>query len=275
MRGLHILARTLTRPVAMGASGRKWQYHPRSDRHSQVACWAILFDLLQTCPLLAQQAQEGKILFGINHEMRDFRMNRKKSLDLVVSTVGSGSSKRKVVRFADLVRVNGIDLDREEMAILRGLPDLHSGPVGSVHLALEAKACMTEHMKARPRLYDELNSSHQTVHGASDTCIAAGFVMVNLARRFRSPTRKEAIEHDQPRVTEEVIEKVKELPRRTTRNDEGYDALAIAVVDCANDAVTPFRLVETPPAPSPDDIFHYDQMIRRVAQAYEARFSGI
>jgi len=51
---------------------------------------------------------------------------------------------------------------------------------------MEAKACMTAHQRALPRLYDELNSSHLTVHGAADHAIAAGFVMVNAATKFLS-----------------------------------------------------------------------------------------
>ena len=77
-------------------------------------------------------------------------------------------------------------------------------------LALEAKACMTEHGKARPRLYDELSSSHLTVHGANDAAIAAAFVMVNAATSFISPDRNKwdlsrhdpvVNEHRQPDVT--------------------------------------------------------------------------
>jgi hypothetical protein len=46
---------------------------------------------------------------------------------------------------------------------------------------------MTAHQRALPRLYDELNSSHTTVHGASDHAIAAGFAMINIAPRYLSP----------------------------------------------------------------------------------------
>ena len=56
-------------------------------------------------------------------------------------------------------------------------------------MALEAKACMTEFGKARPRLYDELNSSHLTIHGDTNSAIAAGFALVNAAESFVSPLR--------------------------------------------------------------------------------------
>jgi hypothetical protein len=82
-----------------------------------------------------------------------------------------------------------IDLEPAERTELEALPVLRRAPVGSVLTALEAKACMTAHQRALPRLYDELNSSHLTVHGATDHAIAAGFAMVNLASRYLSPDR--------------------------------------------------------------------------------------
>ncbi len=78
-------------------------------------------------------------------------------------------------------------LDEPEQASLDGWPALSEQPVGSVLMALEAKACMTKHVGSGPRLYDELNSSHLTVHGAADQAIAVAFVMINGATSFTSP----------------------------------------------------------------------------------------
>ena len=39
---------------------------------------------------------------------------------------------------------------------------------------------MTAHVKSLPRLYDELNSSHQIVHGASNNALSIGMVTVNV-----------------------------------------------------------------------------------------------
>jgi hypothetical protein len=275
VNGPDILVRTLTVPVAMGKSKGMWQYHSRSDRHSKVACWGILFDLLGACSLLADHVRQGKIVFGINHEMRDFKLNRRKNLDLVLCSPASGP--RKGMRFDDLVDRYKIVLSDHEKSVLETLPALECATVGTVCCALEAKACMTEHMKARPRLYDELNSSHQTIHGASDMVIAVGFVMVNVAREFISPGRTggEVSVHRQPEVTQKVIAKVEELPRRASTGQEGFDAMSISVVDCRNDGVSPVTLVTGPPSPQPGEIFQYDSMIRRVAHVYESRFPRI
>jgi hypothetical protein len=256
-----------------------WQYHPRSDHHSKVACWGILFDLLQHSKLLREHVASGRLVFGINQEMHDFRTRRKKNLDLVLARAGSGSLK-KPLAFRDLVTKWGILLDEEERRVLLQLPEPLEHPVSpaSVQIALEAKACMTEHSKARPRLYDELNSSHDAVHGSAETAIAAAFVMVNIADRFISPELNKSggalrvTQHKQPRATESVIEKVLEIPRRASTSAQGFDALAIVLVECTNDGETPVRIVETPPAPQSGSPVHYDSMIARVMQLYESRF---
>lgn len=277
MHGPGILARTLSIPLPKGKGDKRWQYHPRSDHHSKVACWGILFDLLQHSALLRSHVQSGSLIFGINHEMRDFRTSRKKDLDLVLARPGDGSIVRPLT-FRSLAEKWNILLDAEEQRVLSSLPDPIQSPVGTVHLALEAKACMTEHMKARPRLYDELNSSHDAVHGSSEMAIAAGFVMINVADEFISPEMNKfgaelhVAKHDQPRVTQKTIEKVLEIPRRTTTSTSGFDALAIVLVDCRNDGASPVRIVNDRPAPEPGDPVHYDSMIARIVHLYESRF---
>lgn len=191
MFGPAILARTLSSANLTDSAGRKWQYHPRSDRHSKVACWGIVFDLLLNCALLAEHVRKEKVVFGINHEMRDFRMNRKKNLDLVLCTPGTSTKKKKreLGTFPSFVERYDIDLRADEKKLLTALPPLMEGPVGAVHVALEAKAAMTAHVKALPRLYDELNSSHATIHGNTESAIAVGLALINMADTFQSAKR--------------------------------------------------------------------------------------
>jgi hypothetical protein len=253
----------------MGKTGGLWQYHSRSDRHSKITCWAVLFDLLRLSPTLRKQAKVGAVGFGINHQMADFKADRRKDLDLVVCKPLPGwqGNGRKL---SDLMARWGIDLSKEEKAELQGLPDLLECPVGAVEIALEAKACMTEHGKARPRLYDELHSSHLTIHGASPAAIASGFVMINAAERFQSPGRTEVTSHKQPKAFIDVMEKVKQLPRRSSTGESGYDSLAIVVVECVNDGVAPVSIFGgQPPA---DSIFSYGSALQRMAHLYDSRF---
>ena len=95
MDALDILVRTLSTPAPMGPSRTLWQYHSRSDRHSKIACWGVLFDLLQTSGLLRSHVADGKVVFGVNHVMRDFVNNKKKALDLVLCRPGNAENSPK------------------------------------------------------------------------------------------------------------------------------------------------------------------------------------
>lgn len=279
MYGPAILVRTLSVPTRRDQIGNVWQYHSRSDHHSKVACWGVIFDLMSSSPLLRRHVEAGVVCFGINHEMRDFVHDRKKNLDLVLCTPGGPATQGDL---AGLAADYQIALTLEEQAVLAQLPVLARAPVGSVLMALEAKACMTAHQRALPRLYDELNSSHLTVHGASDEAIAVGFAMVNAAERYLSPdlnkknraTDPEWSTHRQPRDAQLAIDKIKQLPRRAKVNDAGYDAISIVVIDMPNDG-SPVTLVTDPPAPRPDDIYQYDKMIARLSGIYATRFKDL
>lgn len=282
MHGPDILVRTMSKPTRTDRFGNAWQYHSRSDHHSKVACWGIVFDLLRTCPLLRRHVEAGVVRFGINHEMRDFVHDRKKNLDLVLCTPAGGATPSALVTLARLGAEYDVELTMEQAADLAALPVLTRAPVGAVLMALEAKACMTAHQRALPRLYDELNSSHLTVHGATDQAIAAGFVMVNLAEHYLSPDLNKAnraggpewSRHAQPRDAGLAVDKVRQLPKRSKPGDTGYDALAIVVVDCPNDG-SAVRLITDPPAPPSGDIFHYVSMIDRLGHVYATRFKDL
>jgi len=214
--------------------------------------------------------------------MRDFRHDRKKNLDLVLCTPSTSATPKRKPTLAQMVEEYDIELSSEERTELERLPELRQTPVGSVHMAVEAKACMTAHQRALPRLYDELNSSHLTVHGATEQAIAAGFVMVNMAERYLSPdlnkknraTDPEWSAHAQPRDAQLAIEKVRQVPRRAKVEEMGYDALAIVVIDCANDGSS-VTLIENPPAPQPGEIYNYESMVARLAHIYATRFKDV
>ncbi|APG11075.1 hypothetical protein M2175_003803 [Bradyrhizobium elkanii] len=279
MHGPEILARTLSKANISDRYKNSWQYHSRSDHHSKIACWGVVFDLLLSTPLLRRHVEAGTVCFGINHEMRDFVHDRKKNLDLVLCTPGGPSTSQTL---ASIAAEYDIDLTPDARAMFEKLPRLVRAPVGSVLMALEAKACMTAHQRALPRLYDELNSSHLTVHGASDQAIAVAFTMVNVAATYLSPdlnkknkqSAPEWSRHKQPRDAQLAVEKIKQLPRRSKVGDVGYDAISIVVIDMANDG-TPVLLVETSPAPPKGDIYNYESMISRLSGIYATRFKDL
>lgn len=286
-QGLQIIARSMSKPTRGSgkgfAHGNEWQYHPRSDRHSKVACWAILFDLMARDSLLSRHVRTGKVSFGINHKMRDFQHQREKDLDLVICRKSVPSSVGAIRCFTDMVDAYAVVLTDREKALLAKLPEIPVTGVQTALVALEAKAAMTEFGKARPRLYDELNSSHLTIHGDTDSAIAAGFAMVNLADRFVSPIRNPwslgsvttvVNAHRQPKEATAVVTKVRQLPRRSSTGAVGFDALGLIVVRCSNDG-TPVVVTDESPAPSPGDSLHYDSFIERIETIYSSRFAGI
>lgn len=280
MYGPKILVRTMSRSLPKGSKRHFWQYHSRSDHHSKVACWGVIFDLLQRCPLLVAHVKERKVGFGVNHRMFDFRNNRDKNLDLVICTPGQGRLPGRYRNLVEMAAELQLNLTSSERSRLERLPDIPIVPVGSVLIALEAKACMTEHSKAIPRLHDELNSSHLIVHGSSDDAIAGGLVMINLADRFVSPGKnRDGVLpplnwnfHRQPDAAEAVVRAISEIPRRTRLGDTGYDAMSIIVVECLNDGSSPVRLVADAPAPPPDTPFAYGSFIERLGHLYASRF---
>lgn len=283
MHGPDLLARFLTALGPEDMYGQRWQYHSRSDRHSKVVCWGVAFDLLARSSLMQEHARAGKIVLGVNHEMRDFHWDRKKDLDLVIARP-ERSPRPGGPSFRSLVDHYGIPLTDGERALLEGLPDIPIGPVSAVLMALEAKACMTAHVKSLPRLYDELNSSHLAIHGASSQALAIACVQVNNATEFISAVMNseriaeglpvKVSRHKQPSDTQRVLDKVAQIPRRSGRSGNGFDAIGISVFDLRNDG-SPVTVVTDAPAPQPGSNFHYAGMIVRMANEYDATFAHI
>lgn len=75
--------------------------------------------------------------------------------------------------------------------------------------------------------------------------------------------RAEVSNHKQPADAATVIEKLEEIPRRSGATGHGFDGLGIVT------------LVTALPAPQPGEIFHYDDVLARVASEYDTRFSAI
>lgn len=284
MHGPTLLAAALSRRTIADKFGNVWQYHSRSDRHSKVACWGVAFDLLLTSRVLRRHAEQGAVVLGVNQQMTDFATGRRKDLDLVVARPVAPPGA-DAPTFAQLASKWQIPLNEAQHSALAALPPLSVGVVnaGAVLVALEAKATMTAHIKSLPRLYDELSSSHLCVHGASSRALAVGLVLVNAAQEFLSPglnthdlQAREAIvsRHRQPRDLQRTIEKVREVNRRSSSAEHGFDSVGVVVVDMRNDG-TPVTLVESPPAPRPGDADHYDNMIVRTANEYDAAFRQI
>lgn len=279
MIGPSVLCQTLTLPVSSDRRfpNNRWQYHSRSDRHSRITCWGLAVDLLTSSQLLREMVRSGELGFAVHHTMQDFKNYRKKSLDLVICRPAGPPTGRTLV---DLQHQWGLQLTEPQLQVLEDLPSMLELPVGEVLIAMEAKACMTAHQKARPRLYDELNSSHLTIHGASDSAIAVGNVLINTADRFISTDRNkwDMTSHD-PLWSDhkaswpiEVVQKMMQLPRRSGTGQVGFDALSLVGIRCTNSGSEQVTLDSSAPLPRKEDPYHYDRMVQRVATLLASRF---
>jgi len=257
-----------------GSSERAWQYHSRSDNHSKVACWTLLFDMLLECEPFRDAASAGRVGFGINHVMVG-PIN--KTLDLVVTVVPPHRELRRRNSFADLAAVYGIVLTPEEQRLLDELPRLdrdEGDDVSEVAIAVEAKACMTEHIKSLPRLHAEILATGYLAKRAVPRCIAVSYSLVNAAAGFVTPSGDAKLnQHNQPEDARRVVEMLATaVPTASDSRDYGYDVVGVTVLNCRNDGSTVDVVHDAALAPKRSDRTHYERMIRAICSEYRSRF---
>jgi hypothetical protein len=138
---------------------------------------------------------------------------------------------------------------------------------------------MTEHGKSKPRVYDELSSSHEIVHQGRPDAIAAGITLTNISKTFVSPLRQQPglgthiSEHKQPTAAAGMVSHLRGLPIRDEVGRVGFDAYSSVVVECDN--VTKVKLWTDPPAPQTGEKDHYATFIDRICRFYDEPFSGL
>lgn len=237
----------------------KLQYHSRSDKHSKILGEFIVDDLLDTCQVLRDQAAKGEVAFAINHTFT-WPNGKAKTIDLALGIPTVPKSPPV-----------GIRIHR-----LKGQSKRPEDTFSRLLIACEEKAVMTEHGKSQPRIYSELNDSHTIVHNGDHDTIAAGITVVNVASSFISPLRQrldkpvEVTDHDQPHVTERMVNHLRKLPIRTSHDSVGLEAYCTFVVDLDNQGRV--QLHATLPAPQLGDSDHYQTFLARICQVYSERF---
>lgn len=256
-----------------GKSPEAWQYHSRSDLHSKVACWTVLFDLLCQCAHFRARVEEGRVGFRIEHQIVG-PIN--KTLDLVVTVADPKSAVGGRRTFADLVSTYGIVLEEPDADALEALPVLFEDArdeVREVSIALEAKACMTKHSGSLPRLHAELLATGYLAKLGVPNCISVAYTLINVAKTFRAPPGNVVTKHVQPRDALAVVSMMsKALPWASVPGEQryGYDAIGVTLIDCPNDG-SPVTVVTAPPAPGPSDPVHYGRMINAICSAFRGR----
>lgn len=274
LMGPSILVRTMSKATRRGGEVREWQYHSRSDNHSKVACWTVLLDLLSNCEPIRKRAERGELGFRINHVMVG-PIN--KTLDLVVTLVASDRGKATRSTFMDLVDRYGIELTADERLVAQSLPtvleDLRDD-VSEVAVALEAKACMTEHGGSIPRLHAEILATGYLARIASPQCITVSYTLVNAAETFVSPGKVGKVNrHSQPQDAKRVVEMLgRAIPLARSAREIGYDVVGVNVIECANDG-SPVVLATGEAAASRSEHIHYERMIVSLCSEFRRRFA--
>jgi hypothetical protein len=228
--------------------GYIYRYHSRSDAHSRALCQFIVEDLRASCAVLQKQLKEHMVVWETNVRFTFPQTGKQKTLDLAIGPPAGGPI---------------------------GIP---VPPLEDIFVACEEKTVMTEHGKSQPRIFDELNSSHEIVHQGNPKAIAAGITVVNIAETFISPLRQTKDQedlvvsrHKQPDVTQRMVKHLRGLPIRDDIGEVGFDAYATIIVNCDNRG--PVTVWTDLPAPQPCDRDHYETFIAHVARFYADRFS--
>ena len=155
-------------------------------------------------------------------------------------------------------------LDESDHAALAGMPTLYeeiADDVSEVAVAVEAKACMTEHIKSLPRLHAEILATGCLAKLAEPSCISVSYTLVNAAPSFVSPSgHGEVNRHNQPEDARRVVRMLATaVPTAGKSSEYGYDVIGTTVVDCRNDG-SPVTVVQGAPTPSLNDHTHYERM---------------
>ena len=156
-----------------------------------------------------------------------------------------------------------------------------------VEVAIEAKAVMTEHGKARRNRLRDLQAFHDYAHTYNQQTVAVGTVVVNVSPTFWSPLRSydDITPHKNiDALGEKTVAVFRGLQLRHGPSDgRGLEALSVLVVKHDNlaknpelppgaPAAQPTKLVTRSPAPQVGDPLHYAAMIRRTCTTYHERW---
>lgn len=264
MLGPRIFARTLSVPVAVGAEGRRWQYHSRSNRHGKILSWCFALDVLLQSDALRRRAAADRLVFRVGYPAGGAEDHT--TLDLALGEPAEDAEPGPRT-FAELGLREGLILSPHERTQLDALPPVLEGAIGRLLLATEAKAAMTAHGRAHPRLHSEMTKGHRAIRASATDAVAVGLVVVNTADRFVSADLNKNAgglpvesENPQPRSTELIVDKMRQVRIRDSAVGTGFDAVGVIAVHCRNDD-SEISVDSAPPAPQPGDRVHYDAAV--------------
>jgi hypothetical protein len=210
-------------------------------------CRFLLNDLYSNCPAFKAMADKGAIVYQANYTVNEGTPSRW-TIDLVVGK----SSGESPLPGASIARANPSE----------------------VWIAVDAKAIMTEHGKARRNRQRDLNSMADILHRMHPVPITGAYVVINMASRFRSPLRTESIQHKNiERIVAETIPLILEILEDKEKGRHGLDAAGISVINYSNLPGAECKLIEDPPAPDASSPLYYDNFLSKLCDEFTARFA--
>jgi len=195
---------------------------------------------------------------------------------LVLTRVTSRPPVRERDGFLSLAARLGIVLDKEDRDELHALPMPlldHVQDTSEIVVALDAKACMTGHVKALPRLHTEILATGYLAKRAMPQCIVASYTLVNSAPTFRTPSASHKIhEHAQPDDANRVVGMLAQAIPLAQEVDDlfGYDVIGATVIDCRNDG-SPVSVDIGFRWPHKTSHITYERLVRNLCSEYRAR----
>ena len=221
-------------------------YNPRSNKHSNALSEAIVADLIENCPRIAEQATAGHLVYSLNFDL--IYGQSQWNVDLVLGAPPPRTPPP------------------EDTPIRRADP-------ATVQVAVELKSVMTEHRKAVKNRKRDFEAHHDHVHRYSERVIAGAVMVVNAAQTFKSTLRQEATVHKDPTaLVEHCIREMRNLSMRHGSSGHGIEAAAVLVVDMDNMTLPDTDYVVAAPAPPIGDPLHYDAFMQGLCASYTERF---
>jgi len=233
-------------PLELARYLTEHRYHPRSSKHGDAMCEYVLRDLHASCPSLSTMASKGEIVYQTNYTVNQATPSEW-TIDLVLGPRKGDS------------QLPGTYIARDDPS--------------RVWIAIDAKAIMTEHGKARRNRQRDLNSMAEILHRMDPTPITGAYVAINMATEFRSPLRNANTRHRNiERIVAETIPLMTEILEDEESGHPGLDAIGVTVLDYSNTPRSECRVIEAQPAPDRNSPLYYDNFIARLCEKFTARF---
>lgn len=226
-------------------------YNSRSNKHSDALSRALVIDLMRRCPKIAHEAAADKLVFSFNQDVLFGRNSW--NTDLAIGPPGPDGIPAKAQRVEGMAKATPV----------------------TIRIAVEHKAIMTEHGKARLNRGRDMDAHHAHVHDYDPKAIAAGTFVINSSPTYQSTLRQEGVitQHADPvALVQMCLDSLHNVTFSRRVNEPGLDAKGALVVSMDNIHWDAAVYMERKPAPQPGEPLHWDSFVARLCDLYTDRF---